>query len=155
MLNNINKMSKVFFIFTFTCVVYSCLCSFEINPRKFLIALSKEYTGKELRLPDDCFDDNFLSYIDSIHENLMKTNSFQIILTFLTMSYEYYQYCPTQEISTLLTHVYNSCIFYSIPKYKDLYSIALPIIEEFFKEEHTSESLGKILGNAAKILHNY
>jgi hypothetical protein len=71
------------------------------------------------------------------------------------MSYEYSQNCPSQEIDTLLTNVYNSCIFYSIPKYRDLYTIALPIIEEYFKEDHTSENLGKILGNAAKILNNY
>ena len=148
-------MSKMLFIFTFTCVVYSCLCSFEINPRKFLIALSQEYTGTAINLPEKCFDNNFLTYIESIHENLMQKNSFQIILTFLTMSYEYSQNCPSQEIDTLLTNVYNSCIFYSIPKYKDLYTIALPIIEEYFKEDHTSENLGKILGNAAKILNNY
>ena len=148
-------MSKLFFIFTFTCIVYSCLCSFEINPRTFLTALSREYSGNELHLPDNCLDENFLTHLNSIHENLMQSNSFQIILTVLTMSYDYSQNCPVQEINTLLTNVYHSCIFYTIPKYKDLYSIALPIIEEYYKEVHTSENMGTILGNAAKILDKY
>lgn len=149
-------MSKVFFIFTFICIVYSCLCfNIEINPREFLLALSKEYNGNELDLPQYCLNETILDDLNTIHENLLNSNSFAVILTLMKISQAYSEYCPSTEINTLLTNVYNSCKFNSLPKYNDLNLIALPIIEEYYKEVHTSKSLGQILGNAAKILDLY